>query len=116
MEHLVYKQVLYTKIGNQGIVVNKMNLFNLSSAQKMLLFSEINDPLNDSFYLNFRKDYALEDFEYVKSAIETISKSYLTLQIMHDENGDFKQYYADVNDFNVETFDVSDENVNDLGF
>ncbi|WP_149730808.1 hypothetical protein [Methanobrevibacter millerae] len=93
-----------------------MNLFNLSSAQKMLLFSEINDPLNDSFYLNFRKDYALEDFEYVKSAIETISKSYLTLQIMHDENGDFKQYYADVNDFNVETFDVSDENVNDLGF
>ena len=51
-----------------------MKLFNLSSAQKMLLFSEINNPQNDSFYLKFRKDYDLEDFENVKLAIESISK------------------------------------------
>lgn len=56
-----------------------MNLFNLSSARKMLLFSEINNPNNDSFYLKFRKDYDLNDFEYVNRAIETSSKDYLTL-------------------------------------
>ncbi|WP_407422537.1 amino acid adenylation domain-containing protein [Methanobrevibacter sp.] len=88
-----------------------MNLFNLSSAQKMLLFSEINNPNNDSFYLKFRKDYDLKDFEYVNAAIESISKEYLTLQIRYDENGDFKQYYADVSDVNVETFDVSDDDL-----
>ena len=49
-----------------------MDLFELSSSQKMLLFSEINNPHNDSFYLKFRKDYDLEDFEYVKLAIEYI--------------------------------------------
>ena len=49
-----------------------MELFGLSSAQKMLLFSEINNPNNDSFYLKFRKDYDLEDFEFVKMAIESI--------------------------------------------
>ena len=89
-----------------------MNLFNLSSAQKMLLFSEINNPNNDSFYLKFRKDYDLQDFEYIHAAIETISRGYLTLQIRHDENGDFKQCYDDVSDVNVETFDVSND---DLG-
>ena len=55
-----------------------MGYFDLSSAQKMLLFSEINNPNNDSFYLKFRKDYDLEDFEYVKSAIGEIIRNYLT--------------------------------------
>ena len=47
----------------------------------MLLFSEINNPHNDSFYLKFRKDYDLEDLEYVKKAIKIISAQYLNLQI-----------------------------------
>lgn len=40
----------------------------------MLLFSEIKNPNNDSFYLKFRKDYQLADFEYLKTAMEIISK------------------------------------------
>ena len=76
----------------------------------MLLFSEINNPHNDSFYLKFRKDYDLEDFEKVKLAIKSISRHYLNLQIKHDESGDFKQHYVDV-DVNVETFDVSSDNL-----
>ena len=75
-----------------------MDLFNLSSAQKMLLFSEINSPHNDSFYLKFRKDYDLGDFEYVKSAIDAVCRNYLTLQIKYDDDGDFKQYCADVDE------------------
>ena len=90
-----------------------MDLFNLSSAQKMLLFSEIENPHNDSFYLAFRKDYDADDFENVKSAIECISREYLNLQIKHDENGEFKQYFAD-NDVVVDSFDVSDENLDDF--
>ena len=56
----------------------------------MLLFSEIKNPHNDSFYLKFRKDYDLEDFENIKLAIESISRNYLNLQIKHDDSGDFK--------------------------
>ena len=84
-----------------------MDLFNLSSAQKMLLFSEINNPQNDSFYLKFRKDYDLGDYEYVKSAIELISRKYLNLQIKYDENADFKQYFVDADEVNVDSFDFS---------
>ena len=91
-----------------------MKLFKLSSAQKMILFSEVNNPENDSFYLNMRKDYDLKDFEYVKSAITTICQSYLNLQIRYDENGDFKQYYAEVKDVDVETFEVADENLDEF--
>ena len=47
-----------------------MDLFNLSSAQKMLLFSEIENPHNDSFYLAFRKNYDLDDFENGDGSIE----------------------------------------------
>ena len=90
-----------------------MGNFNLSSCQQMLLFSEINNPNNDSFYLKFRKDYDLEVFEDVKSAIEFISKNYLNLKIKHDENGDFKQYYDDF-DVNVESFEVADENLDEF--
>ncbi len=54
-----------------------MVLFNLSSAQKMLLFSELNNPHNDSFYLKFRKNYDFDDFKHVKKAIEVISLQYL---------------------------------------
>ena len=43
-----------------------MKQFELSSSQKMLLFSEINNPHNDSFYLKFRKDYGLDDFDNIK--------------------------------------------------
>ena len=86
-----------------------MDLFNLSSAQKMLLFSEINNPHNDSFYLKFRKNYDLEDFDIVKSAIECISKEYLNLQIKYDENGEFKQYFTDGRVVNVDSFDISDD-------
>lgn len=53
-----------------------MNFFKLSSAQKMLLFSEINNPHNDSFYLKFRKDYEKEDFSLLKGyAFHTSVKS-----------------------------------------
>ena len=90
-----------------------MDLFNLSSAQKMLLFSEIENPHNDSFYLAFRKDYDADDFENVKLAIESISKEYLNLQIKYDENGEFKQYFAD-SDVVVDSFDVSDENLDEF--
>ena len=90
-----------------------MDLFELSSSQKMLLFSEINNPHNDSFYLKFRKDYDLEDFEYVKLAIEYICGNYLNLQIKHDDSGDFKQYYAD-SDVSVDEFDVLEENLDEF--
>ncbi len=85
-----------------------MGNFNLSSCQKMLLFSEINNPNNDSFYLKFRKDYDLEDFEDVRHAIEIISKKYLNLKIKYDENGDFKQYYDDF-DVNIKSFEIADK-------
>ena len=88
-----------------------MHKFNLSSSQKMLLFSEVNNPNNDSFYLKFRKDYDLKNFDDVKQAIECISRNNLNLKIKYDENGDFKQYYDDF-DVNVESFEVADENLN----
>ena len=91
-----------------------MDLFNLSSAQKMLLFSEINNPNNDSFYLKFRKDYDLDDFKIVKSAIEFISKEYLGLQIKYDENGEFKQYFTDVMDISIDSFEILDEDLDDF--
>ncbi len=91
-----------------------MALFNLSSPQKMLLFSEINNPHNDSFYLKFRKDYDLDDFEIIKSAISFISKEYLNLQIKYDENGEFKQYFTDMPDVNVDSFDISGENIDEF--
>jgi len=87
-----------------------MHKFNLSSSQKMLLFSEINNPNNDSFYLKFRKDYDLKNFDKVKQAIESISRNHLNLKIKYDEKGDFKQYYDDF-DVNVESFEVADENL-----
>ncbi len=90
-----------------------MKNFMLSSSQKMLLFSEINNSNNDSFYLKFRKDYNLNEFEHVKEAIETISKNYLNLKIMYDENGDFKQFYDDF-DVNIESFEVSNDDLDDF--
>jgi len=67
-----------------------MTYFDLSSSQKMLLFSEINNPHNDSFYLKFRKDYNLNDFENVKQSIKFISEKYLNLKIKYDDNGEYK--------------------------
>ena len=90
-----------------------MDLFNLSSAQKMLLFSEMNNPHNDSFYLAFRKNYNLDDFENVKLAVECICREYLNLQIKYDENGEFKQYFVD-NDVVVDSFEVSRENLDEF--
>ena len=87
-----------------------MVCFDLSSSQKMLLFSEINNPNNDSFYLKFRKDYDLDDFENVKLAIESISKNHLNLKIKDEGNGDFKQYYDDF-EVNIETFEISDDDL-----
>ena len=89
-----------------------MESFNLSSSQKMLLFSEINNPHNDSFYLKFRKNYSKTDFEYVKKAIELISQKYLNLQIKYDTNGDFKQYYNENDSVNVESFEISEIDLN----
>lgn len=90
-----------------------MKLFDLSSPQKMLLFSEINNPHNDSFYLNFRKNYELDDFEYVKIAIELISENYLNLQIKEDVSGGFKQYY--INEaVHIETFEVLEDNIDEF--
>lgn len=79
----------------------------------MLLFSEINNPNNDSFYLKFRKDYSLDDFDYVKEAIKIISEQYLNLQINHDDAGDFKQHYVDGKVI-VESFDVSDDDIDEF--
>ncbi|WP_410319770.1 amino acid adenylation domain-containing protein [Methanobrevibacter sp.] len=87
-----------------------MVCFDLSSSQKMLLFSEINNPNNDSFYLKFRKDYDLDDFENVKLAIESISKNHLNLKIKDEGNGDFKQYYDNF-EVNIETFEMSDDDL-----
>ena len=87
-----------------------MSYFDLSSSQKMLLFSEINSPNNDSFYLKFRKDYDLNRFEDLKGAIEVVSRKYLNLKIKYDENGDFKQYYDDF-EVNVESFEVSENDI-----
>ena len=87
-----------------------MDYFNLSSAQKMLLFSEIENPHNDSFYLPFRKNYKSDDYENIKAAVKAISEEYLNLQIKYDENGEFKQYFTD-DDVTVDSFDVSDENI-----
>ena len=78
--------------------------FKLSSCQKMLLFSEINNPRNDSFYLKFRKEYDLGEFEFLKSAIEIISKTYLNLQITKNANGDFEQYYTANSRVNLKCF------------
>lgn len=86
-----------------------MNYFNLSSCQKMLLFSELNSPNNDSFYLKFRQDFSLSDCIYVKRAIETISEKYLNLQI----NGDFKQYYSE-HEVNIKIFNVSNKNLDEF--
>ena len=91
-----------------------MNHFSLTSCQKMLLFSEIDNPHNDSFYLKFRKDYSPEDFDYVKSSVELICENYLKLQIKYDKNGDFKQYYSEDTNVNVETFTVSDSDVDEF--
>lgn len=59
----------------------------------MIIFSDINNPNNDAFYLNFRKDYSIDDLEYLKKAINVISSNSLNLRIKYDRNGDFKQYY-----------------------
>ncbi len=109
----LYMSFLYSSRSNILISIEFgeiMSYFNLSSSQKMLLFSEINNPKNDSFYLKFRKDYDLKDFEDVKRSIETISRTHLNLKIKYDENGDFKQYYDDF-DVNVESFEVADESL-----
>ena len=87
-----------------------MTYFDLSSSQKMLLFSEINNPHNDSFYLKFRKDYHLNDFDIVKQSIKFISEKYLNLKIKYDENGEYKQYYDNFK-VNVESFEISNDNL-----
>lgn len=69
--------------------------FDLSNAQKMILFSNINNPNNESFYLNFRKDYSIGDLDYLKKGINVISAKSLNLRIKYDDAGDFKQYYFD---------------------
>ena len=51
-------------------------MFDLSSAQNSVLFSQINEPNDDSFYLKFRKDYEKEDFSLLKGyAFHTSVKS-----------------------------------------
>ena len=83
-------------------------MFELSSAQKMIVFSEVDKPNNDVFYLNFRKDYNLNNLEYLKESINLISAKSLNLQIKKDDKGDFKQYYVDgESKNNFEFFDLS---------
>ena len=48
-----------------------------------------------------------------KKAIKIISAQYLNLQIKNDDTGNFKQYYIDI-DVNIDSFDVSNENLNDF--
>ena len=90
-----------------------MNLFDLSSNQKTLLSAQIKNPNYDSFYLKFKKDYDLDDFEYVKKSIEFISHNYLNLQIKHIEKNDFKQYFTD-DAVNIESFEIHDENLEEF--
>ncbi|MBE6506254.1 MAG: hypothetical protein E7Z73_11100 [Methanobrevibacter millerae] len=68
-------------------------MFDLSSAQNSVLFSQINEPNDDSFYLKFRKDYKKEDFSLLKDSIELLSDKFLNLFIKND-NGKIKQYYS----------------------
>lgn len=83
-------------------------MFELSNAQKMIVFSEVDKPNNDVFYLNFRKDYNLKDLEYIKEAIGLISNKSLNLQIKKDSGGDFKQYYVEEDSKDTyEFFDLS---------
>ena len=90
-----------------------MEYFDLSNSQKMLMFSEINNPKNDSFYLKFRKNYSLDDFDYIKNSIELISKNYLNIQIHSDEKGNITQHYVKEN-VTVETFEVCQDNLDDF--
>ena len=55
-------------------------MFDLSSAQNSVLFSQINEPNDDSFYLKFRKDYEKEDFSLLKDSIELLSDKFNTIR------------------------------------
>ena len=81
-----------------------MKLFDLSNAQKMLLFSNIENPNNTSFNLNFKREYNIDDIDYLKKAVNFIANNYLNLQIKNIENGEFKQYYVN-NDDNFDRFE-----------
>lgn len=87
--------------------------FNLSSSQKMLLFSEISQEQSDSLILKFRKDYDINELDFLKEAITYLSKEYLNLQIVHDEEGNYKQHYVDV-ELSIDCIDVEDENLDNL--
>ena len=77
-------------------------MFDLSSAQNSVLFSQINEPNDDSFYLKFRKDYEKEDFSLLKDSIELLSDKFLNLFIKND-NGKINQYYSNSYIANVVT-------------
>lgn len=85
-------------------------MFDLSSAQNSVLFSQINEPNDDSFYLKFKKDYEKEDFSLLKDSIELLSDKFLNLFIKND-NGKIKQYYSNSYIANVQCYDVCDDEV-----
>ena len=82
-----------------------MDYFDLSNAQKMILFSSILNPNNSAFYLNFKKKYSVSELENLKKAVNAICSSYLNLQIKELED-DYKQYYAEDN--NEDKFEFVD--------
>ncbi|MCQ2977368.1 MAG: hypothetical protein MJ232_05070, partial [archaeon] len=79
----------------------------------MIIFSDINNPNNDAFYLNFRKDYSIDDLEYLKKAINVISSNSLNLRIKYDRNGDFKQYYFEdtISEDTISEDTISEDNI-----
>ena len=52
-----------------------MEYFDLSNAQKMILFSSILNPNNSAFHLNFKKKYQVSELPYLKKAINIICSS-----------------------------------------
>jgi len=85
-----------------------MEYFDLSNAQERLLFTDPDNLNNSAFYVNFRKYYPLNDMNYLFSAVNIISSTYLNLQITMNSNG-VKQYYVNENlsSDKFEFFDLS---------
>ncbi len=92
-----------------------MEYFDLSNAQERLLFTDPDNLNNSAFYVNFRKYYPLNDINYLMSAVNIISSTYLNLQITMNSNG-VKQYYIneDLDSDKFEFFDLSGYDEDDV--
>lgn len=69
--------------------------FDLSNAQKRTIITEISKPGNEAYIVSFKVKFALDDEEYVKTALHKLIGGNLHLRMMKDEDMNFMQYYAD---------------------